>query len=76
MSKNQSKQSHWKLIKCPFFHGDDATSINCEGINRNTTLRQIFPNKESKKKWEKKYCESIHACMDCLVYKSANEKYK
>lgn len=76
MSKLQGKQSNWKLIKCPFFHSDDVKSINCEGINHCSTLRQIFKTKEDKRKWEKSYCESVYNCKNCPIYINANEKYK
>lgn len=76
MARHQDKQSHWKSIECPFFHGDDATSINCEGVKKDSTLRQIFKTKQDKRTWEKKYCESVHTCKNCPVYKGANEKYK
>ncbi len=75
MSKLNKVQSHWKQIKCPYFHSDDATSINCEGIRENSTIRQIFHTKEQKKAYEHQFCNDINKCKDCLIYYIANQKY-
>lgn len=69
------KQSYWVHIKCPFFHGDKGTSINCEGIKENSVLRQIFRTVSDRQDWEEKYCKSISFCKQCPVYKCADEKY-
>lgn len=75
MSRKQGKQGHWSQIKCPFFHSDDSTSINCEGFTDNSSVRQIFPNKEIRINWEKRYCYLIKGCELCPVYINANKKY-
>ena len=68
-------EGHWKQIKCPFFHSDNINSISCEGINENTSIRQVFRTKAARFNWEKKYCMKIHECKQCGIYSLANEKY-
>ncbi|MBQ9228763.1 MAG: hypothetical protein IJ168_08040 [Eubacterium sp.] len=76
MSQQTGKQGHWVLIKCPFFHCDDAKGINCEGVKEDSTLRQIFRTKEDKRQWEKQYCELLHRYAECPIYRAAMKKYE
>jgi hypothetical protein len=62
-------------IKCPFYISENFNSINCEGYLKGTSLRQIFPSKNMKEDWQRKFCRKIIACTGCPVYKNANEKY-
>lgn len=74
MSSNRG--NHWISIRCPFFHNDNNISIVCEGCDEASSIRQTFADGNSKRKWQKYYCNDIHDCEDCPIYQMANKKYE
>lgn len=67
---------YWKMIKCPFFHSDDAKSILCEGSTDTSVIRHSFKNQKEKENWQQNYCIDIKNCSKCPIYTVANRKYE
>lgn len=66
---------HWKQIKCPFFHKDEALFITCEGWKDGTLNTLRFPTQALKIEYQNKYCK-LMSYDKCAICKIANEKYE
>ena len=48
-----------KYAVCPFYRGEESTAIFCEGPVERTSVKMIFPSRESKVEYRRTYCEAM-----------------
>ena len=64
------------LIMCPFFHGHDGKRIRCEGFIDGIDVIQKCDNSETRKLYERTFCENHHHKY-CWLYRNLmEEKYE
>jgi hypothetical protein len=54
-------------IICPFYTGQEADHINCEGISKNSHLAIRFDRKDQKIKWQEEKCSQFDYQNKCKM---------
>ena len=62
-----------KLVKCPFFKGQDMQKLCCEGIQPNSSIILSFSNKNERDLYRTHYCQQHFRL--CKVYYLNDTKY-
>ena len=60
-------------ILCPFYHGDDAQKIKCEGVVDGNTLHVVFGSSTVARKYKRDYCCKEYK--ECRIAKMLYAKY-
>lgn len=71
MGKKINKES--KLVKCPFFKGQDMQKIWCEGVQPDSSIILSFGTREGKRAYRLRYCDKAHRL--CRIYRLNDSKY-
>lgn len=64
-----------KNVVCPFYRGQEAYKISCEGIQKNSSLTLSFSLPMERKQHCEHYCNSISGFQNCPVAIMLNSKY-
>ncbi len=59
--------------KCPYFRKEERIVICCEGIEPETVLRQVFPNKDDLRAFRKRNCDCYPN--DCPIARELDKKW-
>lgn len=62
-----------KLVKCPFYKGQDNLKLYCEGIQPNSSIILSFANRTDKDGHRIQYCQNKYRY--CKVYFLNDTKY-
>jgi hypothetical protein len=62
-----------KLVKCPFFKGQDIAKLYCEGLMPNSSIILSFSGKSEKETYRIHYCQQHYRY--CKVYYLNDTKY-
>jgi hypothetical protein len=62
-----------KLVKCPFFKGQDTLKLFCEGIQPNSSIILSFISRGEKDAYRIRYCQQCYRY--CKVYYLNDTKY-
>ena len=58
-----------KYVKCPFYHGNNANKIVCEGLAKGNTINLVYESQTDRKEYMNNKCKSIEKCRTCPIYK-------
>ncbi|MDI9506407.1 MAG: hypothetical protein ACOYI7_08795 [Candidatus Excrementavichristensenella sp.] len=64
-----------KYACCPFYKGEDRLSIRCEGLQRGSTLVNLFPSEGRKLRFVTGYCRSVKRCEACAIHAMMQRLY-
>lgn len=62
-----------KLVKCPFYKGQDNLKLYCEGVQPNSSIILSFTTKNEKDGYRIHYCQQSYRY--CKVYYLNDTKY-
>lgn len=60
--------------KCPFYEGEEAQKVICEGVVENSGIHLCFETPTSQKNYKKEHCYDCYK--NCVIYKALCGKYE
>lgn len=69
----KSKRRESKCAKCPFYNGEEAQKVVCEGVEDNSGIHLCFETPASQKAYKMAYCYNQYS--ECRIYKALDSKY-
>lgn len=80
MGKDKGKSYRDKVMKCPFYVGEDSSRhiIRCEGLGNSYYMEWGFGNREEDRKRQMQiFCSSATTCKRCEMHRMITEsKYE
>lgn len=62
------------LAQCPYYKGQDAHNIYCEGLTPFGGIRVFFRREREREKWVRDKCNSIKDCEECPIHRGKSEE--
>lgn len=62
------------LVKCPFYKGEEAQKIFCEGVQEGTALHLAFDTNPNLKEYKSLFCKGGYN--GCLLAQMLNRKWE
>lgn len=69
----KSKRRESRCAKCPFYDGEEAQKVVCEGVEENTRIHLCFDTPASQRAYKIEFCYNYYE--DCIIYKALYSKY-
>ena len=70
----KSKRRESRCAKCPFYSGEEAQKVVCEGVWEDTGIHLCFGTPALQREYKKIYCYNSYTY--CSIYRSLCSKYE